>query len=158
MVLHEFTSLMQQHLISKAIRPLDWIQTHPKSVPSSFLGVGILPQELTIEMTGSPDNHIVGANGIPRRCMSSPWWPPLHLLRQSWGPYRLLLMAVRQSRWILKQLGNADLKVNADIFDILRTYTRCAWAGGTFFQLCCCVSFWFWQEIGFGFTYYYLCT
>ncbi len=25
-----------------------------------------------------------------------------------------------------------------------------------FFQLCCCVSFWFWQEIGFGFTY--LCT
>ncbi len=32
-------------------------------------------------------------------------------------------------------------------------YTRCAWAGGTFFQLCCCVSFWFWREIGFGFTY-----
>ncbi len=25
-----------------------------------------------------------------------------------------------------------------------------------FFQLCCCVSFWFWQEVGFGFTY--LCT
>ncbi len=22
-----------------------------------------------------------------------------------------------------------------------------------FFLLCCCVSFWFWQEIGFGFTY-----
>jgi hypothetical protein len=22
-----------------------------------------------------------------------------------------------------------------------------------FFQLCCCVSFWFRQEIGFGFTY-----
>jgi hypothetical protein len=38
MVLHEFTSLMQQHLISKAIKPLDWIQMHPKSVPSSFLG------------------------------------------------------------------------------------------------------------------------
>ncbi len=37
-------------------------------------------------------------------------------------------------------------------------YTRCAWAGGTFFQLCCCVSFWFWREICFGFTYYYLCT
>ncbi len=29
----------------------------------------------------------------------------------------------------------------------------CTWAGGTFFQLCCCVSFWFWWEIGFGFTY-----
>ncbi len=26
-----------------------------------------------------------------------------------------------------------------------------------FFQLCCCVSLLFWQEIGFGFTYY-LCT
>jgi hypothetical protein len=25
-----------------------------------------------------------------------------------------------------------------------------------FLQLCCCVSFWFWQGIGFGFTY--LCT
>ncbi len=25
-----------------------------------------------------------------------------------------------------------------------------------FFQLCCCVSFWFWREIGFGFTH--LCT
>ncbi len=29
-------------------------------------------------------------------------------------------------------------------------------AGGTFFQLCCCVSFWFWREIGFGCTYYYV--
>jgi hypothetical protein len=72
MVLHEFTNLMQQHLISKAIRPLDWIQTHQKSVPSSSLGASILPQELTMETAGSPDNHIVGANGISRRCMSSP--------------------------------------------------------------------------------------
>ncbi len=37
-VLYEFTSLMQQHLISETIRPLDWIQMHPKSVSSSFLG------------------------------------------------------------------------------------------------------------------------
>ncbi len=29
--------------------------------------------------------------------------------------------AVRQSRWILKQLCDAGLKVNADKFDILRT-------------------------------------
>ncbi len=38
-------------------------------------------------------------------------------------------------------------------------YTRFAWAGGTFFhfQLCCYVSFLFWWEIGFGFTYY-ICT
>ena len=25
-----------------------------------------------------------------------------------------------------------------------------------FFQLCCCVSFWFWREIGFGFIFYVL--
>ena len=25
-----------------------------------------------------------------------------------------------------------------------------------FFQLCCCVSFWFWREMGFGCTYYYV--
>ncbi len=25
-----------------------------------------------------------------------------------------------------------------------------------FFQLCCCVSFWLWGEIGFGFIYYLL--
>ncbi len=25
-----------------------------------------------------------------------------------------------------------------------------------FFQLCCCVSFWFWWEIGFDCTYYYV--
>jgi hypothetical protein len=30
-------------------------------------------------------------------------------------------MAVRQSRWILKQLRDADLKVNVEKFDILRT-------------------------------------
>ncbi len=36
-------------------------------------------------------------------------------------------------------------------------YTRFLWAGGNFFQLCCCFSFLFWWEIGFGFTYY-LCT
>ncbi len=36
------------------------------------------------------------------------------------------------------------------------TYTCCAWAGGTFFQLCCCVSFWFWWEIGFGLHTYLL--
>ncbi len=32
-------------------------------------------------------------------------------------------------------------------------YTCFAWAGGTFFPVLCCVSFWFWREIGFGFTY-----
>ncbi len=35
-------------------------------------------------------------------------------------------------------------------------YTRCEWDGRTFFQLCCCVSFWFWREIGFGLHTYEL--
>ncbi len=34
--------------------------------------------------------------------------------------------------------------------------TYCAWAGGTFFQLCCCVSFSLWREIGFGVHTYVL--
>jgi hypothetical protein len=55
-----------------AIRPLVWIQMHPKSVPASFLGASILTQELMMETAGYPDKHIVGANGIPRRDMSSP--------------------------------------------------------------------------------------
>jgi hypothetical protein len=123
MALHEFTSLLQQHLISTAIRPLDWIQTHPKSVPSSFLGAS----------TSTRAN-----NGNSRFSRQSHCWELmesqeevwahlddlLHLLRQSWGPNRLLLMAVRQSRWILKQLCDADLKVNADKFDIMRTLTE----------------------------------
>jgi hypothetical protein len=72
MVLHELTSLMQQPLIFKAMTPLDWIKTHPKSVPSSFLGASILPQELRMDTAGSPDKKIAGANEIPRRCTSSP--------------------------------------------------------------------------------------
>jgi hypothetical protein len=66
MVLHEFTHLMQQHLISKAndhligSRCIQSLYHHP------FLGLD-LPQELRIEMTDSPDDYIVRANGIPRR-------------------------------------------------------------------------------------------
>ncbi len=54
-------------------------------MPSTFrLGVA-QPQELTMEATDSPDKHIVGANGVPRGCMSFPQGPPLHLLRQAWN-------------------------------------------------------------------------
>jgi hypothetical protein len=49
---------------------------------SSFLGPD-LSQELTMETTDSPDKQIVGANGIPRSCMSFPQGPPLLLLRQA---------------------------------------------------------------------------
>ncbi len=34
------------------------------------------------------------------------------------------LVATRQSRWIVKQLCDADLKVNAEKFDILRISTE----------------------------------
>jgi hypothetical protein len=114
-VLHELTSLIQQPLISIwgyytikiGLRHIQNLCHQP-----SFLGAD-LPQELTMETTDSPDKQIVGANGIPRGCMSLPQGPPLHLLRQSWGPNRLLLDVSRQSRWILKQRCNADLKVYA---------------------------------------------
>jgi hypothetical protein len=36
----------------------------------------------------------------------------------------IALTAVRQSRWILKQLCDADLQVNADKFNILPTLTE----------------------------------
>jgi hypothetical protein len=37
-------------------------------------------------------------------------------------------------------------------------YTRCAWAGGTFFPvvLLYYVSIWYWREIGFALIYYVL--
>ncbi len=45
----------------------------------------VQPQELTIETTDSPVKQIIGANGIPRGCMSFDQGPPLHLLRQAWN-------------------------------------------------------------------------
>jgi hypothetical protein len=38
-----------------------------------------------METTDSSDKRIVGANGIPRGCMSFPQGPPLRLLRQAWN-------------------------------------------------------------------------
>jgi hypothetical protein len=69
-----------------------------------------------MESTDSPDKQIVGANGIPRGCMSSPQRPPLHLLRQAWNQIyyswaSLSQYVSRQSRWILKQHCNADFEV-----------------------------------------------
>jgi hypothetical protein len=52
---------MQQPLISKAITPLDWIKMHPNMYHHPSLGP-VLPQKLTMEMAGSPDNQIVGTN------------------------------------------------------------------------------------------------
>jgi hypothetical protein len=71
MVLHELTSRIQQPLIliwttATGLRRIQNLCHHP-----SFLGP-VLPQELTMETADSPDKQIVGANGIPRVCMSSP--------------------------------------------------------------------------------------
>ncbi len=54
-------------------------------MPSTLLLGVAQPQESTMETTDSPDKQIVGANGIPRECMSFPLEPPLHLLRQAWN-------------------------------------------------------------------------
>ncbi len=115
-VLHELTSLMQQPLtsiwgyytIKVRLRRIQNLCHQP-----SFLGPDISHKNLTMETTDSPDKQFVGANGIARGCMSLPQGPPIHLLRQSWGPNRLLLDVSRQSRWILKQRCNADFKVYA---------------------------------------------
>ncbi len=86
---------------------------HPKSMPSSFL-LGVAPTRINDGNNRFSWQAIVGANGIPRGCMSLPQGPPLHLLvRQSWGPSRLLLDVTRQSRWILKQRCFADFEVYA---------------------------------------------
>jgi hypothetical protein len=66
--------------------------------------------------------------------------------------------AVMSVFWLWREI---DLKMRTRFYKkILLGYfnTRCAWRGleELFFQLWFCVSFWFWQEIGFGFTY--LCT
>jgi hypothetical protein len=126
--LHELTSLMQQLLSSNwddyTIKiGLRCIQNMCHQ--SFFLGP-VQPQELTMETTDSLDKQIVGANGIPRGCMSFPQGPPLHLLRQAWNQIDYSWTSIsqdisRQSRWILKQCCNADFEVYAKEFDILRT-------------------------------------
>ncbi len=63
--------------------------------------------------------------------------------------------------------GKANLVRFTLFYSTLLTLTDGMMDGGTntlvsrgveepFFQLCCCVSFWFWREIGFGCTYYYV--
>jgi hypothetical protein len=88
---------------------------HPKSVPSTFL---LEATRIKDASTDSPDKQILGANGIPRGCMSFPQEPPLHLLRQAWNQLHcfgasLSQYVSRQSRWILKQHCNADIKGEA---------------------------------------------
>jgi hypothetical protein len=120
MELHELTSLMQQLLISNwddyTIK-IGLRRIQNLCYQSSFLGP-VQPQELTMETTDFPDKQIVGANGIPRGCMSFPQGPPLHLLKQAWNKIYCSCTSFsqdvsRQSRWILKQCCDADFEVYA---------------------------------------------
>jgi hypothetical protein len=57
MVLHELEGFTYATTLDPkmAITTFDWIKTYPKSVPLSFLGANILPQEFTMETAGSPN-------------------------------------------------------------------------------------------------------
>jgi hypothetical protein len=56
----------------------------------------------------------------------------------------------------MSRQNKSPTKKKGQIRPLAKTLAACG-LEELFFQLCCCVSFWFWQEIGFGFTYY-LCT
>ncbi len=72
-VLHELTSLMQQPLTSIwATIPLRLDQDTSKICAINLPSWGSSHKEFTMEITASPDNQIVGANGIPRGFMSLP--------------------------------------------------------------------------------------
>jgi hypothetical protein len=94
---------------------------HPKSVPSTFLLGVALPQELTMETTDSPDKQIVGADGIPRGCMSFPQGPPLHLLRQTWNQIDCSWTSLDSLDGFLSNVAMLTLKSMQKEFDILCT-------------------------------------
>jgi hypothetical protein len=90
----------------------------------SFLGPD-LPQELKMETTVSHDKQIVGANGIPRGCMSFPQGPPLHLLRQAWNHiivlgHHLVSTSLDSLDGFLSDVAMLTLKSRQKLFDILR--------------------------------------
>ncbi len=106
------------------MRPLGWIQAHPKSVPSSFLGASTPTRANNENSRFSQTIKLSGANGTPKDV-----WAHLDdLLCISWGSLGDQVdcssRPVRQPRWILKQLHDADLQVNVEKFDILRTSTE----------------------------------
>ncbi len=69
-----------------------------------------LPQELKMKTTDSHDKQIVGANGIPRGCMSFPQGPPLHLLRQAWNQIDCPWMSLDSLDGFLSNVAMLTLK------------------------------------------------
>jgi hypothetical protein len=63
-----------------------------------------------METTDSHDKQIVGANGIPRGCMSFPQGPPLHLLRQVWNQIDCPWTSLDSLDGFLSNFANLTLK------------------------------------------------
>ncbi len=90
-------------------------------MPSTFLLGVTQPQELTMETTGSPDKQIVGANGIPKGCMSFSQGSPLHLLRQAWNQVDCSWTSLNNLDGFLTNVAMMTLKSTESEFDIMRT-------------------------------------
>jgi hypothetical protein len=71
------------------------------------------------------------------------------------GPTILVLNHIynRQMSYISGVMTCRSTVNRVSLGEKLSKYTRCAWAGGTFFPVVLLCIFLFWQEIGFGFTY-----
>jgi hypothetical protein len=74
-----------------------------------------------METTDSPDKQIVGANGIPRGCMSFPQGPPLHILRQAWNQIDCSWMSLDSLDGFLSNITMLTLNSMQKEFNILRT-------------------------------------
>ncbi len=74
-----------------------------------------------METTDSPDKQIVGANGIPRGCMSSPQGPPLHLLGSLEDQIDCSWMSVDSLGGFLSNIAMLTLKSMQKEFNILCT-------------------------------------
>jgi hypothetical protein len=62
----------------------------------------------------------------------------------------LLAFTHRQNDWLMEE------RIHSLRVGWRNLPTLCVGWRNLFFQLCCRVSFWFWREMGFGCTYYYL--
>jgi hypothetical protein len=74
-----------------------------------------------METTDSPDKQIVGANGIPRECMSFPQGPPLHLLGSLEDQIDCSWTSLDSQDGFLSNVVMLTLKSMEKEFDILRT-------------------------------------
>jgi hypothetical protein len=74
-----------------------------------------------METRDSPDKQIVGANGIPRGCISFPQGAPLHLLRQPWNQIDCSWTSLDSLDGFLSNVAMLTLKSMQKEFDILRT-------------------------------------